>query len=567
MGDCETALSTQCNGNPLPALSDGPGRANMLPQLSVPAATADPAQKKSYQFFKVRIRCATARFLALRERLLAKRASRKSWTQAEWEREVKQIVTEGWGVERHGGARRGQVAEASGKHPTKPATKASGMPASGGNKISLRMRKKMSPEQYETKCAQYKLRPVRALPASAPPASVVAAAAGHSLTASAVSCLSAPASGGNCRDLAVQPASGGKCHGLEAQAVLAPSASPALQPGVDLGYRILGPALGAGTFGEAFPAIWKNGATEAGGQLVVIKHVPIKRPHESTSGREAREVQLLRQLKHENVVCLLHAVQTPFALDLVFEHCDLDLRMAWKRSLDVGDGVSIMKQICAGLGHVHEHKIVHRDLKPANILVKGMQGHGYIIKIADFGCGRPLAASSESLDKPAMTKKVTTLWYRAPEVLLGTARYGLAIDIWSLGCVAVEVLTQNIAFSGTSEFDMLLRIFRICGSPSKTRWAPLTRLPSFSSSRFPPSQGTFPNWPLNDDERRFVQDVLIPCPVQRKTAKDILGHVYLKPASGGSDAQASGGSDAPASGGSDAHRPLAPGSGNTRSEK
>ena len=267
--------------------------------------------------------------------------------------------------------------------------------------------------------------------------------------------------------------------------------------------------------------------TEAGGLRVAVKHVPIHKPHESITQREAREVQVCRQFNHPNVVKLLHVVQTPFALDLMFEHCECDLRTAWRRGLRLGDGASIIKQVCSGLAHVHDHQTIHRDLKPSNILVKHLAGHAYIVKIADLGCSRLLAAAVTT--SRALTKKVTTLWYRAPEVLLGTAQYGLEIDMWALGCVSVEVLARKIAFPGTCEFDMLIRIFRVFGSPSKERWPTLNRMPAYDSKRFPQVEAsTDVPWQLKDAELAFVQGMLVPCPSQRMAANATLEHAYFK---------------------------------------
>ena len=83
--------------------------------------------------------------------------------------------------------------------------------------------------------------------------------------------------------------------------------------------------------------------TEAGGLLVAVKHVSIEKPHENIAEREAREVQVCRQFNHPNVVKLLHVVQTRFALDSIFEHCECDLSTAWRRGLRLGDSASIIK--------------------------------------------------------------------------------------------------------------------------------------------------------------------------------------------------------------------------------
>ena len=435
------------------------------------------------------------------------------------------------------------------------------MPSSGGGNGCFRLSVKFPAEDYKRMCAKRAARSDRPsgeagdVSQELDKSASCETEAGHRRQPSLPSSVvveampraagpAAPAPGGDCHTKShhpahevcpMTPASGGSGR------------SSGAQPGVDLGYRLLGPSVGKGTFGAVFPALWKNGDTEAGGKLVVVKHVEIEKPHEDIGECEAREIQILRKMDHQNVVKLLHAVQTPFALDLVFEHCNLDLSMAMKNGLAFSMRERILRQLCAGLSHVHTHEIVHRDLKPANVLLQDMKGHGYIIKIADFGCSRPLAASAGPSDKPAMTKRVTTLWYRSPEMLLGTSRYGFATDMWSLGCVAVEVLAQKIAFPGSSEFDMLWRIFRIFGTPSKTLWFSLTRLPSFAPSRFAESKGGPPSWQINDDVgRRFVQELLTPCPLNRITAKDAVGHMYFqtltRPATGGSMKPATDGS-------------------------
>ena len=155
---------------------------------------------------------------------------------------------------------------------------------------------------------------------------------------------------------------------------------------MDTGYCVLGPALGAGTFGEVFPAIWKNGETEAGGQLVAIKHVRIGEPHKDITTNEAREVEIVRALQHPNVVKLLHVARTPLALDLVFEHCKFDLRAALKGSVDIGTAASCIRQLCAGMAFVHGNHIIHKDFKPANVC------------FGKNNMARPLCSRSEILD-------------------------------------------------------------------------------------------------------------------------------------------------------------------------
>mmetsp|Transcript_4386 Transcript_4386/g.18665 ORF Transcript_4386/g.18665 Transcript_4386/m.18665 type:complete len:183 (-) Transcript_4386:1362-1910(-) len=104
---------------------------------------------------------------------------------------------------------------------------------------------------------------------------------------------------------------------------------------------------------------------------------------------------------------------------------------------------------------------MHRDLKPQNILVSGDD----TVKLADFGLGRVF-----SLPVGKYTHEVVTLWYRAPEVLLGTRCYSTGVDVWSVGCILAEMVLGKPIFYGESELEQLLSIFRIMGTPSTTTW-------------------------------------------------------------------------------------------------
>ena len=90
-----------------------------------------------------------------------------------------------------------------------------------------------------------------------------------------------------------------------------------------------------------------------------------------------------------------------------------------------------------GLNYLHDQNIIHRDIKPANILYNN-QG---IVKIADFGLARYFNSGLNNY-----TNRVVTLWYRAPEILLGSKNYSNKIDIWSMGCFFVELLINKPLF-------------------------------------------------------------------------------------------------------------------------
>lgn len=112
---------------------------------------------------------------------------------------------------------------------------------------------------------------------------------------------------------------------------------------------------------------------------------------------------------------------------------------------------SYLQQILEGIVFCHSRRIIHRDLKPQNLL---LDNNG-TIKIADFGLARAFGIPIR-----AYTHEVVTLWYRAPEVLLGSHRYSTPVDVWSIACIFAEMITKVPLFHGDSEIDQLFRIFR-----------------------------------------------------------------------------------------------------------
>ena len=162
---------------------------------------------------------------------------------------------------------------------------------------------------------------------------------------------------------------------------------------VDLGYSIMGEACGEGTYGTVFPALLRNGGKNAGGDLVVVKHVKIDSPELPVGEVEMREVQIFQKLSHPQVVKLISAQRTPYALDLIFEHCDSDLRAVMRQEKKANSQTrSYLTQLVSGVVYIHAQGVIHRDLKLANVLVKKVP-HGMVLKIADFGMACEVLAS------------------------------------------------------------------------------------------------------------------------------------------------------------------------------
>jgi cyclin-dependent kinase 12/13 len=113
--------------------------------------------------------------------------------------------------------------------------------------------------------------------------------------------------------------------------------------------------------------------------------------------------------------------------------------------------------------YLHDNHIIHRDVKGANILID----KNGIVKLADFGLARVIYPDIRKIN---YTIKVVTLWYRAPELLLGLKNYSDKVDIWSLGCFFAELFIGKTLFPGDNERRELELIFDVCGSPSPKKF-------------------------------------------------------------------------------------------------
>jgi serine/threonine protein kinase len=140
--------------------------------------------------------------------------------------------------------------------------------------------------------------------------------------------------------------------------------------------------------------------------------------------------------------------------------------------------------------YVHSHRIMHRDLKPSNILLN--LGDEPKVKLADFGLSRDV--HTFTCARARYTRCIQTLWYRAPEILLGIKRYDQPVDVWSLGCILYEIMTAEPLFAGTVSIDQLWKIFGKVGTPTIYSWPGVEEYSNFSDV-FP----MFPQQPLNTD--------------------------------------------------------------------
>ncbi|KPA77920.1 protein kinase putative (CRK) [Leptomonas pyrrhocoris] len=274
--------------------------------------------------------------------------------------------------------------------------------------------------------------------------------------------------------------------------------------------------LGEGTYGSVY-----KGTEIQTGRVVAFKRMVVTSDDEGIPGAAIREICLLKELRHNNVVELFEVLFEPPKITMIFELCDCDLKRYMEsrpqRLLDADTEVRpILKQIFLGLEYLHGRCVVHRDMKPQNIFVN-VRGPDFaaltalpssppppprqlvpncvndksnkppgsvspweeatsardapnqlIIKIGDFGLARV-----EEIPVKKYSQEVVTLWYRSPDVLMSSSLYSYPVDIWSMGAIFFEMSTGKVLFSGRNEDEQLLRMFWLLGSPTKETWPSL----------------------------------------------------------------------------------------------
>lgn len=280
--------------------------------------------------------------------------------------------------------------------------------------------------------------------------------------------------------------------------------------------------IGEGTYGVVY-----KGKSKATGELVAMKKIRLESEEEGVPSTAIREISLLKELAHPNVVALEEVIMQENRLYLIFEFLSMDL----KKYLDMFPEDEMMApllvksytyQICEAVCFCHQRRVLHRDLKPQNLLIDDKGA----IKLADFGLARAIG-----IPVRVYTHEVVTLWYRAPEVLLGSQRYSMPVDIWSIGCIMSEMASKKPLFHGDSEIDQLFRIFRIMGTPNESVWKGVTELPDYKPS-FPkwkaePNGLTRASKNLDSQGLELLSNMLIYDPANRWDAKKILAHPYF----------------------------------------
>ncbi len=283
--------------------------------------------------------------------------------------------------------------------------------------------------------------------------------------------------------------------------------------------------IGEGTYSKVYKGVHRHS-----GQMVALKEIDLN-PEEGAPATALREIAFMKELSHQNIVKLFDVIHTEKQLILVFEHLECDLKHFLDSRGMIGGRLTVLEiksflyQILQGIKFCHENRILHRDLKPQNILVEPRKG---LVKLADFGLARGFG-----IPVSAFSSEVVTLWYRAPDVLLGSTNYTTSIDMWSIGCMMVELYTGKPVFPGRDHQDQLRWIFKTIGSPTPDVW------PYFLTSGNPlPDWATkLPSYPVQNlaIHFQFIEpagiDLLVRLldyrPSYRISAENALNHPYF----------------------------------------
>lgn len=280
--------------------------------------------------------------------------------------------------------------------------------------------------------------------------------------------------------------------------------------------------IGEGQFATVYKARDKETNEE-----VAIKKIKIGNIQEAQDGvnRTAlREIKLLQELRHENVIALLDVYGKDSSISLVFEIMETDLEQIInerKIFISFAHIKSYILMTLKGLEYLHDNWILHRDLKPNNLLLD----RNNILKIADFGLARTYGSPSR-----IYTHQVVTRWYRAPELLYGSRMYGTGIDMWAIGCILAEMFRREALFPGESDLDQLDRIITVLGTPTEKNWHGVTELPDFVEfNQVSKGQSFADRFPaLQQDALDILEKMLKLNPNERCTCTEALNMAYFK---------------------------------------
>lgn len=319
-------------------------------------------------------------------------------------------------------------------------------------------------------------------------------------------------------------------------------------------YEILG-YIAAGTYGKVYKARYKQpvGDKETSKLFAIKKFKSDSKDNEVShytgiSQSAIREMSLCRELVNENIVQLSTIILELKCIYMVSEFLEHDLLQIIHyhshpdtRPIPEQMLKSIMYQTLNGVNYLHQNWVLHRDLKPANIMVNS----NGVVKIGDLGLARKFNNLLQSLYTG--DKVVVTIWYRAPELLLGSRHYTPLIDIWAVGCILLELLSLRPIFKGEElkidnrkqvpfQENQMLKILEILGTPSIQQWSSLIQYPEYHNlSRFAKLTPNLSAWyhsigGTNKQCLKLLSQLLEYDPLKRLQLFTALTHQWFKEA-------------------------------------
>ncbi|KAK3018814.1 hypothetical protein RJ639_003046 [Escallonia herrerae] len=200
-------------------------------------------------------------------------------------------------------------------------------------------------------------------------------------------------------------------------------------------------------------------------EMVAVKKIANAFDNYMDAKRTLREIKLLRHLDHENVTAIKDVIPPPLRREftdvyIAMELMDTDLHQIIRSNQGLSEEHCqyFLYQLLRGLKYIHSAHVIHRDLKPSNVLLNA----NCDLKICDFGLARP------NTESEFMTEYVVTRWYRAPELLLNSSDYTEAIDVWSVGCIFMELMNRKPLFAGKDHVHQMRLLIELLGTPTQS---------------------------------------------------------------------------------------------------
>ncbi|XP_069194832.1 cyclin-dependent kinase-like 4 isoform X2 [Procambarus clarkii] len=279
--------------------------------------------------------------------------------------------------------------------------------------------------------------------------------------------------------------------------------------------------IGEGSYGAVYKC--RNRET---GSLVAIKKFFESEDDPLIKKIALREIRMLKQLHHPNLINLIEVFRRKRKLHLVFEFCErtvLNELESNPKGLPDEKVKSIIYQLVQAIGYCHKHNCIHRDVKPENILIT----KSGVVKLCDFGFARMLNPGDN------LTDYVATRWYRAPELLVGDTQYGTPVDVWAIGCVFAELAKGEALWPGKSDVDQLYLIRKSLGDLLPDHMRIFKDNEFFRGLNIPePDTLESIEAKMQKSFSREGLDLLKKCldrdPAKRWTCDQLLGHDYFK---------------------------------------